>query len=210
MMIRCPRRSRVAILTVALALLGTAACSTSSKVEDSRPLPTTSVSGELACEFLSKESLSIALGTTDFRSSGTKVNLNSGKNPDGSTLSQAACRAYTSKEPGREAVSVSVQPLGLSPRDDAIVANTLASGHSEYTFPAAEGMGFGASDETLHVGAGTCDLIVGDWHYGVTIKNSVAGRNAVDDAVALTRQVVATLGLPKVGTKPRPTAAPAK
>ncbi|MFB6723025.1 hypothetical protein ACFCV3_22795 [Kribbella sp. NPDC056345] len=198
------------VLAAALAASSVAAgCSDSSKVDDRRPLPTNSAAGELVCRFVSKESLSIALGSADFNAEGDKRDAHR-KNPDGSTLAAATCEVTTGEAKGKNAISVSVQPLGLIGEDDAQVAEVLASGRADFVFPAAEGMGFGASEQTLHLGAGVCDLIVGDWHYGVTIQNAVAGRNAVDDAVALTRQVVATLRLPKVGTKPRPTVSPSK
>ncbi|GAB3923568.1 hypothetical protein GCM10029976_013960 [Kribbella albertanoniae] len=192
-----------------VALIGVAACSAMAEDRRPLPLPTTSVSGDLACRFVSKESLSIALGTAEYDAQGDRRDAHR-KNPDGSTLAAATCEVSTASTKGKRAISISVQPLGLIGEDDAQVAEVLASGRADYVFPAAEGMGFAASDATLHLGAGTCDLIVGDWHYGVTIHDAVEGRKAVDDAVALTRQVVATLNLPKVGTKPRPTASPAK
>ncbi|TDC33065.1 hypothetical protein [Kribbella albertanoniae] len=189
-------------------LLVTAGCTDSSKGEDQRPLPTTAASGELACGFVSQESVAVALGTTDFTATGSKVDA--GTNPDGSSLAQAICDFYADTVKGDRALIVAVQPLGLAAKADAIVPRVLAAGGAQFVFPASDGEGFATSDQVVYSGAGVSHLIRGDWHYTVAIQKAVEGRNAVDDAVALTRQVVATLNLPKVGTKPRPTVTPAK
>ncbi|WP_405058668.1 hypothetical protein OG474_38890 [Kribbella sp. NBC_01505] len=188
-----------------------AGCSDSSKDADLRPLPTVAASGELLCGFVSKDSLAIVLGTTDLRGAGSKVGSpGSGQDPGEPSLQEAQCRISTVKASGVGDVTVVVEPLGVSPVDDAIVPSTLASGRSEYVFPDTEGMGYAASGKTFATGDAVSNLIVGDWTYGVMIDKSLKGRNAVDDVVALTRQVVATLNLPKVGKLPRPTATPTK
>lgn len=195
---------------VIVVLFGTAGCSDSPTHEDLRPLPTSSASGELDCHFLSHESLATMLGTKDFHAAGDVIDHKGGAgartNPDGSTLTEASCSARTD----HEVLKVLVEPLGLISNHDAAIPEILASGRAEFTYPAAEGLGFAGSRKAGLVGDGVSELIVGDWRYSVVIVDSVEGRDAVQDAVAITRQIVATLGLPKVGTKPRPTAAPSK
>ncbi|WP_405058667.1 hypothetical protein OG474_38885 [Kribbella sp. NBC_01505] len=164
--------------------------------------------GRPVCGFVSQESVSIALGTTDFTATGSKVDV--GGNPDGSSLAQAICDVYSDAVKGDRALVVAVQPIGSAARADAIVPRILAARDARYVFPASGGQGFATSDQVVYSGAGVSHLLRGDWHYTVAIQKVASGRNAVDDAVAITRQLVATLNLPKLGKLPRPTVTPSR
>ncbi|NEA31520.1 hypothetical protein [Streptomyces sp. SID13031] len=127
------------------------------------------------------------------------------KNADGSKLNLAGCRFYTGA-PGT-ALTITVSQLGSSPADYSRVVAALAAGKSTFVFPAAEGQGYGQAGEEGREAA-VAQLIRGDWRYFVQITPRVEGRDAVADAVALLRQVVNQLGLPRSEHLPRPAAAP--
>jgi hypothetical protein len=201
-------RRAVAVAAVFSTLL--AGCkANSADTPDGAPLPTASVSGKMVCGFVSEQSIATALGTTDFSLQGTKQDLRgSAKNEDGSKLNTAGCSAYT-KEAPLKALDVSVEQIGGVARWDNLVPSKLAEGGLDFVFPKEEGLGFATAGKPGE-DAATSHLIVGDWHFFVSINPSVKGRNAVQDAVALIRQTVTQLGLPKIGKLPRPTATPAR
>jgi hypothetical protein len=189
----------------ALVLAGCSPDSSDTKQGD--PLPTASVTGKMVCGFVSEESIATALGTKDFSLQGAKQDLHgSAKNKDGSKLNLAGCSAYTKDAPGK-ALDVSVGQIGVISRWDSTVPTRLAQGGLDFVFPKEEGEGFATADGA-NGDAAISHLIVGDWHFFVSIHPTVKGRNAVQDAVALIRQTVTQLALPKSGKLPRPTPTP--
>jgi hypothetical protein len=198
-------RAMVALAAASVVLAGCSPDSSEAKQGD--PLPTASVTGKLVCGFVSEESIATALGTKDFSLQGAKQDLHgSAKNKDGSKLNQAGCSAYT-KDASGKALDVSVQQIGIVPRWDSTVPTRLAQGGLDFVFPKEEGEGFATTD-AANGNAAISQLIVGDWHFFASIHPTVKGRNAVQDAVALTRQTVTQLGLPRTETLPRPSASP--
>jgi hypothetical protein len=193
----------VALVAAALLLVS---CSPDTS-KDSAPLPT-KAPGDLVCDFVSKESAATALGTAKFSAGGSVENLvGSHRNADGSRLNLAGCDLGTNAD--RQAMTVAVSQLGSSPTDDSDVVAALAAGKSTFTFPAAEGAGYaqaGADGDD----AAVAQLIRGDWRYLVAIGPKVEGRDSVADAVALVRQVVNQLGLPRSENLPRPAATPTR
>ncbi|WP_405055930.1 hypothetical protein OG474_24675 [Kribbella sp. NBC_01505] len=175
--------------------------------KNTSPLPTASVTGKVVCGFASQESFVTALGTSDFSLNGSMPDLRGSKNPDGSKLSQAGCSAFTKDAP-LEALKISVRLLNAADRWDAVVPSKLAAGGLDFVFPTDEGLGFATAGKNADDDAAQAHLIVGDWHYFVSIHPHVKGRDAVQDAVALIRQTVTQLNLPKTGKLPRPTATP--
>ncbi|HEY0690828.1 MAG TPA: hypothetical protein VGD71_17535 [Kribbella sp.] len=199
-------RALVAVVGASVMFAGCSPDSSDTKQGD--PLPTASVTGKMVCGFVSEESIVTALGTRDFSLGGAKRDLRgSAKNEDGSKLNLAGCSAYTKDAPSK-ALDVSVGQIGVIPRWDSIVPTRLAQGGLDFVFPKEEGEGFATVDESNGYAA-ISHLIVGDWHFFVSISPTVKGRNAVQDAVALTRQAVTQLDLPKSGKLPRPTPTPA-
>ncbi|NEA31523.1 hypothetical protein [Streptomyces sp. SID13031] len=197
------RRLVVAAATVLLM----AGCTSHNTGKDSGPLPT-KAGDDLVCGFVSKDSGSIALGTTEFSVGGSVQNLvGSHKNADGSRLNLAGCSFSTDAE--REALTIAVSQLGASPANDSQVVAALAAGESTFVFPAAEGQGYGQAGEEGREAA-VAQLIRGDWRYFVQITPRVEGRDAVADAVALLRQVVNQLGLPRSEHLPRPASTPTR
>lgn len=182
--------SRSASVLVAASVLLTACQSADSKKPD--PLSATA-SGELACNFVSKDSAAIAVGTKDFEVSGDRQDRRGTTNPDGSQLDLAGCTVNTKDV--KEALTVDVLLVDSLPSADSYISEVLTSGNPSFVFPQAEGRGFAWSDDE-HQWAADAQLIRGDWRYRVVVKNSSEGRNAVDDAVAILRQVVNQLGLP--------------
>jgi hypothetical protein len=195
---------RGVVLVAAVMLL--VSCSPDAS-KDSAPLPT-KAPGDLVCDFVSKESATVALGTSKFSVGGSVQNLiGSHKNADGSRLNLADCGFSTNAR--RTALTVSVGQLGLSPVNDSEVVTALAAGKSTFTFPASEGAGYaqaGGQGEN----AAVAQLIRGDWRYFVGIEAKADNRDPVADAVALLRQVVNQLGLPRSEHLPRPAATPTR
>ena len=177
------------------------------EVKDASPLPTASVSGEMVCGFASQDSIVKALGTSDFSLNGSMPDLRGSKNPDGSKLSQAGCSAFTKDSP-LEALKISVRLLNSADRWDGVVPSRLVAGGLDFVFPTGEGLGFATAGKSSDDDAAQAHLIVGDWHYFVSIHPRVEGRDAVQDTVALIRQTVTQLDLPRTGKLPRPTATP--
>ncbi|GAA0608813.1 hypothetical protein GCM10009534_49420 [Kribbella sandramycini] len=199
------RRGVVAITVAGMVLAGCTA--DPDKKVGATPLPTESVTGKTVCGFVSEQSVVTAIGTSKFSIQGAKTDLRgNNRNQDGSKLNQAGCSVYTNDSP-LKALDISVTQIGGVARWDNLVPSKLAGGGVEFVFPAGEGMGFATSKNDLDEAA-TAHLIVGDWHYFVSIHPRVDGRDAIQDAVALIRQTVTQLGLPTTGKLPRPTATP--
>jgi hypothetical protein len=174
---------------------------------DSTPLPT-KAPGDLVCDFVSKQSATTALGTTKFSVYGLTQDLSGvTRNKDGSKLNLAGC-SFSTKAVG-DALKISVEQLGSSPYDDSDVTAALAAGKSTFVFPSDEGAGY-AQAGGQGEGAAVAQLIRGDWRYFVKIVPKVEGRDSVADAVALLRQVVNQLGLPRSEHLPRPAATPTR
>jgi hypothetical protein len=160
--------------------------------KDAEPMPTT-VSGDLVCGFVSKDSAVTAVGTRDILVTGDKLDLGDTRNPDGSRLNLAGCSVNTKDV--KNALAVDVLRLSELPSVDSQVTEVVASGKPSFVFPEVEGKGYAWADAEDSLAA-DAQLIRGDWRYRVVITNSSDGRNAVDDAVAILRQVVTQLGLP--------------
>jgi hypothetical protein len=134
-----------------------------------------------------------AVGTADIQVTGEKQDLSDTRNPDGSQLDLAGCSVNTKDV--ENALAVDVLRLSDLPSSDSRVMEVLASGKPSFVFPDVEGKGYAWADAEASLAA-DAQLIRGDWRYRVVIKNGSEGRNAVDDAVAILRQVVTQLALP--------------
>lgn len=190
-------RSAVAVLAVVVL----AGCTPDKTVENTEPLPTQAVGD--ACGFVSQQSAETALGASGLSGDGAKQDLaGSAKNPDGSKLNQAGCKFFA--KDGNE-LNVSVKPIGIPPYEERAVPSLLKAGGTAFVFPTSEGQGVATSGGDA---AATARLIRGDWYYLVFLSKPTKNRNAVEDVVAILRQVVNQLGLPSVETLPRPTATP--
>jgi hypothetical protein len=192
----------VPAVVVLVALLLTA-CSPDKTVDNSEPLPT-QATGD-ACDFVSQHSADVSLGQSGVSSGGSKRYLaGSARNADGSKLNQARCK-FSTKD-GRE-LDVSVKPIGIPPYEEREIPATLKAGGADFVFPASEGQGFAAKGAQGQAAA-SAQLIRGDWYYLVVLTKQTDGRNPVDDVVAVLRQVVNQLGLPRSENLPRPSASP--
>jgi ABC-type amino acid transport substrate-binding protein len=189
---------------MALAVVLLAACTPDDVVKDSGPLPTRGV-GDV-CGFVSKESASIALGTTKFSVGGAVQALPGAvKNPDGSKLNLAGCEFQRADG----ALNISVTLIGIPPYEEREIPNRLKAGDVDFVFPVAEGQGVAEAGGPGGQAA-VAQLIRGDWYYLVILSKPTEGRNAVDDVVAILRQVVDELGLPRSENLPRPVATPTR
>jgi hypothetical protein len=189
------------VVGAALAVVLLVGCTPDDVVESSEPLPTRAPAD--VCDFVSTESASIALGTKKFSVGGAKQDLRgSAKNPDGSKLNLAGCQFF--RKDGE--LRISVELIGTPPYEERDVPTRLKAGGADFVFPAAEGQGVadaGGPGES----AAVAQLIRGDWYYLVYLTKPTKGRNAVDDVVAILRQVVNQLGLPRSENLPRHTSA---
>jgi hypothetical protein len=192
-------RSAVAVLAV-LVLAG---CTPDKAVKNTESLPT-QAAGE-ACGFVSQQSAEIALGQSGLSGNGLKQDFpGTAKNPDGSKLNLAGCEFFAKDD---HRLDVSVKLIGIPPYEERAVPSLLEAGGAEFVFPAAEGKGVAVAGGPGEAAA-TAQLIRGDWYYLVYLSKPTKGRKAVDDVVAILRQVVNQLDLPSIETLPRPTPTP--
>lgn len=189
-------RTGLAALVLGCALL--AACGSSGPAPDTSPLPSTATSGQFACAFVDKVNLQTALGVKDLDASDISVsggpNYYQGQqhNADGGRLAQATC-TVTDLSHGGAQQAFGVQVEAAADRSDlaAQVKSDLAGGRTAaYRFPADYGTGLAYSADGARV-----ELLRGIWLVLVGIESPGKGRDAVQDAVALTRQIVTTLQL---------------
>ncbi|GAA1648918.1 hypothetical protein GCM10009744_45410 [Kribbella alba] len=190
------------VLVVALAV-ALAGCTPDKAPQNTEPLPTQAIGD--ACGFVSQDSAEIALGETGLSPAGLKQDLaGTARNADGSKLNLAGCKFYAA---GDKELDVSVKQIGIPPYEERAIPTALKDGGADFVFPASEGQGFAKKGEQGQPAA-TAQLIRGDWYYLVFLTKQTDGRNAVDDVVAVLRQVVDQLGLPRSENLPRPSASP--
>jgi hypothetical protein len=189
----------MAVLVAAILLAG---CTANKAVQNTEPLPT-QATGD-ACDFVSKGSAETVLGGSGIATLGSKSDLQGSRNADGSKLNLASCKL--SVEGGKE-LSISVKPIGIPPYEEREIPAALKAGGADFVFPASEGQGV-AKKGGQGQDAATAQLIRGDWYYFVDLTKPTEGRNPVDDCVAVLRQVVNQLGLPRSEHLPRPSASP--
>jgi hypothetical protein len=192
------------VVGAALAVVLMAGCTSDKTVKNTEPLPTQAVGD--ACGFVSQRSAEIALGQSGLSGNGLKQDFpGTAKNPDGSKLNLAGCEFFAKDD---HRLDVSVKLIGIPPYEERAVPSLLKAGGAEFVFPAADGQGVAVAGGPGEAAA-TAQLIRGDWYYLVELSKPTKGRNAVDDVVAILRQVVNQLGLPQSEHLPRPTPTPA-
>ncbi len=210
----------VATLTVLTALLAVlAGCSgggahhpdpSASDVTGVEPLPTKGVSNvDLLCGFVSRQSVEAALGRKDLTVSG-RIEPAGTPNADGTKLASARCSVTIAQGGQAPAFSVMVEPF--TPATGAGILRTARitpdyTGNVHYSNDV--GIGFAAPDTYIDgekKAHDSCNsgLVRGNWVITLGINVPGAGRNAVQDTMALAQEIVDELKLPLEPTKPYP------
>lgn len=196
-----------AVAGALLAVAMLSACTSSAPHPDTSPLSTSASAPPLYCSFVSKASTQTALGTDQLLGLGAP-NYATGRqrNLDGGRLVSASCTV--SKSNG---IALTVDVLPIDARPDVVqqLVNGVAAGQGSYHFPPSYGLGYAFRqhpDATAsNLQGATSAILRGNWYVAVSIDSPGPGRNAVDDSVAITRQVIAFLHLPATHAKPYPT-----
>lgn len=173
------------------------------------PLPTKGSHVNLLCGFVSRASVELALGRSDFTVEGSLTPARS-PNPDGTKFSHARC-AVSAPDGGQSpALDITVEPFVAGGQDEGIIREAR-SGCAAFTYPPQIGVGFVNHDlytdgtGRQHTSAESA-LLRGDWKLTLGIQIPAKGRDALSDVVGLAQEIVDELRLPLKPTTPYPDA----
>lgn len=168
-------------------------------------MPTGVTQGPFFCGFVDKASATAAAPVPKAFGDGGVVNSQTQqRNADGGRMLSALCTVSGFPKGGgaEQTLIVGVDAIGVRPDLDKKAVNTRSAG---YVFPQSYGVGSAALRDPSDRSQGAdADLLRGNWHVSVGLMTSPKGRDPVQDAVAIARQVIAFLRLPTTHAKPYP------
>lgn len=206
------RTGATAALLVALLASTLVACSSNGSDEPTvsavpTPLSTKGSNVDLLCGIVPRASVEMALGRSDFTVSG-ELTPAAAPNPDGTTFKSGHCAVMLPGEDpnGRVAFSVDIKPVALTDLD---IVKNARSGASDFSYPPDIAVGFASRDgftDSHGTQHNTCEsgLLRGDWTITLGIETPGAGRNPLDDTVALAQEIIDVLKLPLKPSEPYP------
>jgi hypothetical protein len=195
----CRRVWALGVAAIAAALVGTAACTSSTDSSNPTPLPTSASPPPRYCGFVSQDSVHVAVGETRLRATGSPAYALTGGTR---TLTSATCSI---NDKNGQVFGVEVLQLGARPDVEQQVVDTVATGQAAYVFPASYGVGYAQTYPAASYTKAAARLLRGDYLVSLGLQRVAAGRDHLKDVVALTRQIVAALHLPVTHAKPYPT-----